>query len=300
MTAEVSLGAWRGDEFLRSLTAVAPSTRDAYSRDLNQFTDWAGRMDHVGPSQITRLHLRRYLGYMATRRYARRTIARRASTLRRYFGWLHRVGAIPVDPSAGLSAPKGEARLPRVLRSDELDHLVAGDGSLDEPLVLRDRLIVELLYGSGLRVAELTGLSVGDLDARARTVDVLGKGSKYRRVPISAPCAELVVKWVKGGRAEFVEQVGRGDECPDRLLLNQRGKAMSPRDVRRVLDARATQPTNPHALRHTYATHLLDGGADLRTVQELLGHADLGTTQLYTHVSRERLRRVYDDSHPRA
>jgi site-specific recombinase XerD len=184
-----------------------------------------------------------------------------------------------------------------VLRADELHQV------LDEPLVrpdlppavrARDDAVLELLYGSGLRVSELCGLRTGDIDLDRRTVTVWGKGAKQRSVPLSRPAAEAVGAWLAGGRAELA-----GPAVGDLLFANRLGRPLTPRDVRRILDARAPSPTHPHALRHTYATHLLDGGADLRVVQELLGHADLTTTQLYTHVSRERLRRVVDATHPR-
>ena len=292
--------AWDLDGFTRSLTAASPATVDAYRRDLADFVEWAERASHEGPDAIDRRTLRRYLAYLGTRRYARRTIARKASSIRRYFGWLARTGVLAVDPSSGLSAPSGEGRLPRVLRTDELTTL------LDEPPVvvesdpvhvrLRDDAVLELLYGSGLRVSELCGLRPEDLDLPAGAITVWGKGSKQRRVPITAPAAEALSAWLRQGRAELVTA-----ETPtDAVFLNARGRRLGPRDVRRVLDRRAPAPTHPHALRHTFATHLLDGGADLRVVQELLGHADLSTTQRYTHVSKERLRSVYEATHPRA
>jgi integrase/recombinase XerC len=290
---------WRSAEFLRSLTAVSPATLTAYDRDLRQFVDWIGRMGVETPEAVTRLQLRRHLGHLTIRNYAKRTIARRASTLRRYFGWLLRANVIATDPSAGLSAPRGDGRLPRVLRRDELEQILGTD-VVPGPTDLRDSVVTELLYGSGLRVAELCGISPGEVDLQAGTVDVLGKGSKYRRLPLSEPCSQVLDAWLHGGRAAFVADVCRADHEPGALLLNRRGNRLGPRDARRILDARSSEPTHPHALRHTFATHLLDGGADLRTVQELLGHADLGTTQLYTHVSRERLRKVYEQSHPRA
>jgi site-specific recombinase XerD len=156
--------------------------------------------------------------------------------------------------------------------------------------------VLELLYGSGLRVAELCGLRPVDLDLDRRTVRVWGKGSKQRQVPVSVPAAEALRSWLAFGRPAMATT-----ETPvDAVFVNRTGRRLQPRDVRRILDHRAASPTNPHALRHTFATHLLDGGADLRAVQELLGHADLGTTQHYTHVSKERLRRVVDSTHPRA
>ena len=292
--------AWRVDAFVASLTASSPNTVKAYRADLEAFIEWLGRLGLEEPGLVTRKVLRRYLAHLGTRGYAKRTIARKASAVRRYFGFLHRTGAVVVDPSAGLSAPKGDGRLPRVLKDDELTVLlddpparVAGD----EPMIrLRDDAILEVLYGSGLRVAELCGLQRGDLDLDRRLVRVWGKGSKQRQVPLSAPSVVALVAWLEEGQAPM-----RTQETPDdAVFLIRRGKRLTPRDARRVLDHRSDSPTHPHALRHTYATHLLDGGADLRAVQELLGHADLSTTQLYTHVSKERLRSVLDATHPRA
>lgn len=292
--------AWDLDGFSRSLTAASPATVDAYRRDLADFVEWAERASLEGPEGVDRRTLRRYLAYLGTRRYARRTIARKASSIRRYFGWLARTGVLAVDPSSGLSAPSGEGRLPRVLRADELTTLLDAPpvvvDSDPEHVRLRDDALLELLYGSGLRVSELCGLRPEDLDLPAGAITVWGKGAKQRRVPITAPAAEALTAWLQRGRAALV-----GDETPpDAVFLNARGRRIGPRDVRRVLDRRAPAPTHPHALRHTFATHLLDGGADLRVVQELLGHADLSTTQRYTHVSKERLRSVYEATHPRA
>ena len=283
-----------------SLTAASDATKAAYRNDLDRFVEWAERGSVEGPQGVDRRMLRRYLAYLGTTGKAKRTIARRASSLRRYFGWLARSGVLAVDPSSGLSAPSGEGRLPRVLRTDELTTL------LDDPPVaveadpdhirLRDDAVLELLYGSGLRVSELCGLRPEDLDLPAGAITVWGKGSKQRRVPITAPSAEALVAWLQRGRAALVSD----ETPPDAVFLNARGRRLSRRDVQRVIDRRAASPTHPHALRHTFATHLLDGGADLRVVQELLGHADLSTTQRYTHVSKERLRSVYEATHPRA
>ena len=160
----------------------------------------------------------------------------------------------------------------------------------------RDDAVLEILYGSGLRVAELCGLRPDDLDAARRSVRVWGKGSKQRVVPLSVPAVEAVELWLAEGRSAMVTERSPADA----VFLNRRGGRLQPRDVRRIIDRRAGAPTHPHALRHTFATHLLDGGADLRAVQEMLGHADLSTTQHYTHVSKERLRSVLDATHPRA
>ena len=294
---------WSRDEFARSLTAVSGATAEAYQSDLAAFVAWAERLGVDGPSAIDRLTLRRYLAYLSTRRYARRTIARKASTLRRYFAWLQRTGRIEHDPARSLSAPKGDARLPRVLRGDELEALLephTRSTELRSPLAelgdRRDDAVLELLYGCGLRVSELCGLDVDDVDLTGRAVVVWGKGAKQRRAPLGEPAADAVDAWLTRGRPDFVAASQAGAA----LFVNRRGHRLTPRDVRRILDRRASAPTHPHALRHTFATHLLDGGADLRAVQELLGHADVSTTQIYTHVSRERLRTVYDQAHPRA
>jgi site-specific recombinase XerD len=292
---------WRVDDFLRSLSGVATSTADAYRRDLDAFVEWAGRRDVTAPERVDRTMLRRYVAHLATRRYARRSIARKASALRRYFGWLHRTGRISTNPAARLSAPRGDARLPRVLKADELRALLderpdASPGDdLGEAVAVRDDDVVELLYGSGLRVGELCALRPSDIDLERRRVAVWGKGGRQRVVPLAEPAVGALARWAT--RRPRLVTVDTPRDC---LFVNRRGRRLTPRDVRRALDRRALSPTHPHALRHTFATHLLDGGADLRAVQELLGHTDLASTQLYTHVSRERLRSVYDATHPRA
>ncbi len=291
---------WQFTAWAMSLTDLSPESRRAYENGARSFFSWAERGGTVDPEQVTRLVLRRYLAYMATRRYARQSVAQRASALRRYFRWLRRNGTLACDPTVGLSARTGDGRLPRVLSRGDLEVI------LDRPPVRavdvtpevrwRDDAVLELLYGSGLRVSELCGMSVEDIDLRGRWATVWGKGSKQRRVPISEPSAGAVEVWVRNGRP-----VMAGPGSPkDALFLNSRGARLGPRDVRRILDRRASSPTHPHALRHSFATHMLDGGADLRVVQELLGHASVKTTQVYTHVSKERLLSVYETSHPRA
>lgn len=293
------MASWDLDEWLDSLVRVADSTRAVYARDMAAAAEWLERVGADGPHRVTRLNLRRYLASLDTRGYARRTIARKASVLRRYFGWARRTARAEADPSAGLHAPKGASRLPRVLKADEIDTLIDGPakaGDPDEPRQIRDRAVVEILYGSGLRVAELSTLTLGAVDLDSSALTVWGKGDKPRRVPLSAPAVEALGAWLASGRPAYAN----ADSPPDAVFLNQRGRTLTPRDVRRILDRRSQSPTHPHALRHTFATHLLDGGADLRAVQELLGHADLTTTQIYTRVSRERLRDVHRTTHPRA
>ena len=301
-------GSWEVAAFAAGLTSLAASTVEAYRRDVDAFAAWAGRLEVVDPRAVDRRLVRRYVAYLGTRGRSPRTVARAVSSLRRYFGWLRRRGVVAADPTAGLAPPKGTARLPRVLRADEIHQLldeappVAADGATPDPAVrARDDAVLELLYGSGLRVAELCGLRRSDVDVAGRRVVVWGKGAKQRQVPLSPPAATALERWLATGRAALLAAAGVGpDAVGETVFVNRRGRPLTPRDVRRLLDRRAPVPTHPHALRHSFATHLLDGGADLRVVQELLGHSDLATTQRYTHVSRERLRKVVDATHPRA
>ena len=284
---------------MASLTDVADSTVRAYRADVTAFATWAARAQVVDPVQVDRLLLRRHLAALATRGRARATMARRVAALRRYFRWLQRTGVVAVDPAARLSAPSGPARLPRVLSREEVGALLDPDrpDGADDPVLeavrRRDDAVLELLYGSGLRVAELCRLDVGDVDLDRRLVTVWGKGARQRTVPISQPAATAVARWASH-RSRLA-----GSGAADALLCNRVGRRLGQRDVRRLLDRRAAAPTSPHALRHTFATHLLDGGADLRVVQELLGHESIGTTQVYTHVSKERLLHVHERTHPR-
>ncbi len=251
-----------------SLTDLSDASKRAYENGVRSFIIWAQRGGARAPAAVTRLVLRRYLAYMATRHYARQTMTQRASALRRYFGWLSRQGAVTTDPTASLSARAGQSRLPRVLSRAELgvilDQPPERATSVADAVRLRDDAALELLYGSGLRVSELCGLRMDDVDGKARWATVWGKGSKQRRVPISENAAGAVRRWLADGRPAMV----RAGSPAEALLLNSRGQRLGPRDVRRLLDRRSPSPTHPHALRHSFATHMLDGGADLRVVQE--------------------------------
>lgn len=291
-----SVDSWRIDDFADALTSLSDNTVAAYTSDLRAFAGWCARSDLVAPAQIKRATVRRYLAHLTTRQFARRTIARKAAAIRRYYRWSIAAGLAQVDPTSGVSVPAGAGRLPRVLDQRELGGLLDGPISADEPdwRRRRDDAVLELLYGSGLRVGELCGLQVSSLALATGAAHVWGKGAKERRVPVSEPAVRAVRRWLEV-RADVLPA-----EAGDVLFGNERGRALTPRDVRRIIDRRSPSPTHPHALRHTFATHLLDGGADLRAVQELLGHTDVATTQRYTHVSRERLSAAYREAHPRA
>lgn len=297
--------AWPVDDFVASLTSASPHTRQAYESDLAQFVDWMERGRVDDPREVDHQLLRRYLGYLHTRGFAASSIARKVAAVRAFFRFLKRRGYVGSDPTRALRAPKGASRLPRVPKAREAVAIVeaADPFQLDDPrgraLVLRDRAVLELLYAAGLRVSELCGLRSPDVDLRRRAVTVLGKGSKERQVPIGQPAADAVAGYEREARAQLVTEA----TPPDALFLNARGRRLTARDAHRIVaryplaDGRVL---HPHALRHAFATHLLEGGADLRVVQELLGHTDVGTTQIYTHLTKERLRSVYDETHPRA
>jgi integrase/recombinase XerC len=293
------------DAFRASLTGVSPATAAVYRRDLLAFAQWADEQNVVSPTAIDRRWLRRYLAHLDASSYARRTIARKMSALRRFFSWARMTGVVVDDPTVGLSTPAASSHLPNILNDKDLGTLLGDDPSPRalpddvSPRRLRDDAVLELLYGSGLRVSEVCDLNTDSANLDKGTLRVWGKGEKERIVPLSAPAVEAIQNHLHVIAMVDVD-AGTGAGTPRPLFKNQRGNRLGPRDVRRLLDRRSPIPTHPHALRHTFATHLLDGGADLRTVQELLGHSDLSTTQIYTHVSKERLQRVHRSSHPRA
>ncbi|HSL74492.1 MAG TPA: tyrosine-type recombinase/integrase [Ilumatobacteraceae bacterium] len=290
------MDSWRIDDFADALTSLSDNTVMAYTSDLRSFATWCARGDIRDPDQVTRATVRRYLAHLTTRQFARRTIARKAAAVRRYSRWALANGLATHDPTAGVSVPAGPGRLPRVLDQRELGGLLDGAVPDGEPdwRRRRDDAVLELLYGSGLRVGELCAMQVASLSLSSGAATVWGKGSKERRVPVSEPAARALRSWL-AVRSEVLPP-----EAGEVLFGNERGRPLTPRDVRRIIDRRSPTPTHPHALRHTFATHLLDGGADLRAVQELLGHTDVATTQRYTHVSRERLSAAYREAHPRA
>ncbi len=282
---------------------LAPHTVRAYLGDVSSLLDHCTRL---GVEEITDLDLRTLRSWLArlqTTGRSRTTIARRATAARVFTAWLHRTGRLPTDPGAALGSPKKHKTLPPVLRPDEAEALIRSAADLADdgtPVGLRDVAMLELLYATGIRVGELVGLDIDDVDDERRVVRVFGKGRKERSVPYGTPAGRAVDRWLASGRPALrIEGSGAA------LFLGARGRRIDQRAVRtlvhtRIADVPGAPDIGPHGLRHTAATHLLEGGADLRSVQELLGHASLATTQLYTHVTTDRLRRAYQQAHPRA
>ncbi|MDQ3985857.1 MAG: tyrosine recombinase XerC [Actinomycetota bacterium] len=292
------------ESFLRAAAAerdLSPHTIAAYRSDLSQFAQWAGRARARHLEDVDRLILRRYVAFLSERRLARRSIARKVSAIRSLLRWAVVQELAAVQPADDVAVPKLDRPLPKVLKKGEAASLCELPPD-DEPAGRRDRAILELLYGSGMRVGELCSLNVDDVDLSSETVRVLGKGRKERIVPFGRPAGDALRRYLSEGRSWFSRR--NSASAGAALFLNQRGTRMGPRSVRRILvkylTAEGKRAIGPHTLRHSFATHLLDGGADLRAVQELLGHESLATTQIYTHVSTERLKAVYEQSHPRA
>lgn len=311
------------DDYLahvRTERGYSEHTVAAYRGDLIELVAFAGERGAADASAIDLALLRDWLWGATERGLARASIARRAASARGFTAWLLRRGLIAADPGLRLRAPRAQRTLPRVVTQQALaDALAALEraAATDDPIAVRDSAIVELLYASALRVSELVGLDLAAMDRRRRTVLVVGKGSKERVVPYGAPAARALDHYLDQGRPAILAaaaaaaaaapaEPGRGAlTSTDAVFLGARGARMGVRSVYRVVtevlsSIPGTGPSGPHAFRHSAATHLLDGGADLRAVQEFLGHASLGTTQIYTHVSAERLKQSYRTAHPRA
>ena len=292
------------DEYLALERGRSDHTRRAYLGDLRSLFDFvADRTPDAGIAGLTLPILRSWLAALAATGAARTTLARRTSAVKTFTAWAVRRGLMATDPASRLQMPKARRTLPAVLRQDQaLDAMAAAKSGAQQgdPLALRDRLIVELLYASGIRVSELCGLDIDDVDTSRRLLRVLGKGNKQRTVPFGAPAQAALTAWLSDGRPALAT-AGSGPA----LLLGARGRRLDPRQARTVVHQTmaavdGAPDIGPHGLRHSAATHLLEGGADLRVVQELLGHSTLATTQLYTHVTVARLRAVHDQAHPRA
>ena len=284
------------ERFLRYLSAernASAYTSSNYALDLNQFFRFLGRRS---VSAITPLDIRRFVAHLSTQQSSRRTIARKLSCLRSFFRFLCREGRLSHNPAAAIPTPRLEKRLPSFLDEQQITRL------LETPPTkkwqgLRDRALLEALYSTGMRVGELSGLNLEDLDEISGTVIVRGKGKKERLCPIG----ETALKAIRGYLAKRPKKL----RVPYALFVSQKGTRLTVRQVDRLLAqyvrlAQLPASISPHSLRHSFATHLLDRGADLRSVQELLGHASLSTTQIYTHITPQRLKKVYDQAHPRA
>lgn len=275
---------------------LSPHTVAAYDRDARQLGSFCAGYAIDDPGEVTALVIRRFLAELGRHGYARASLARKAASVRALFGLLHQRGLVAADPAAGLATSRSGRSLPRVLRVDQVEHMLAVPDT--SPAGLRDRALLEFLYASGARVSELVGLDDDAIDLAGPSVRLFGKGSKERVVPLGAPVRAALARWLADGRPAFV--AGHTNV----VFCVADGGRMGPRTVRRVVERSAAAAglanVTPHTLRHSYATHLLEGGADLRSVQELLGHAALATTQIYTHVSRAQLRTAYEHAHPRA
>lgn len=291
------------EHHLRAERDLSAHSVRAYLTDLRGLAEHASKLGIDDPARLSLRTLRSYLATMQSLGKARTTLARRATSARVFTAWQARTGRAPIDAGALLASPKPHRELPVVLRQNEirelLDMTIAGLAD-EGPTGLRDLAILELLYATGIRVGELVGIDIDDIDRSRNVVRVFGKGRKERSVPFGGPAADALELWMTRGRQAVLTA-----ESGAALFLGSRGGRIDPRAVRRVVHERiagveGAPDMGPHGLRHTAATHLLEGGADLRSVQEILGHASLATTQIYTHVSNEHLRKAFKLAHPRA
>ena len=289
------------DRFLGHLAVergASPNTVRAYAADLARYLEWAGRAE-IDPITLSHRQLRLYLAELDTAGYARRTVARRLSAVRSLFAYLLTEGLASSDPSSVLAAPKVPKRLPKIVPTDALLALLEWPDP-DTRTGMRDRAVLELLYATGARVSELSELRLGDLDLAQGQITVMGKGSKQRIVPIHRRATDVLHAYLAAGRPALAKP-----DSDDHVFLSSRGRPLSADAVRRMFKqglvaVGTSRSLSPHTMRHTFATHLVEAGADLRTVQELLGHVALSTTQIYTHLSMKRLKDVHKDAHPRA
>jgi integrase/recombinase XerC len=292
---------------LEAERALSRHTVRAYRGDVQSLLEHAARCGVTGPGEVDAPTLRGWLAAQHQAGAARTTLARRGAAARAFTAFGHRQGWLSSDPGVQLGTPKARRTLPRVLHREAMSSVLAScedqvrrqleQGQPEAALAMRDAAILELLYASAIRVSELCGMDIGALDDGRRTIRVLGKGSKERVVPVGIPAMRAMTRWVEEGRPVIAN-----DRSEAALFLGARGGRLDPRTARRVVHARMRDglDAGPHAIRHTAATHLLEGGADLRSVQEILGHASPATTQIYTHVSAERLKASYRQAHPRA
>ena len=292
------------ERYLEAERNLSVHTIRAYLGDLDSFFDHLERLDVVDFATLELAHIRSWLANQQVKGGARTTLSRRATSIRLFTKWATKKGYLVKDVGATLATPKGARTLPDVLTvadaSLAMDAMAARVGEEDGPISKRDAAMLEILYASGARVSELCGLDLEDIDYARQTIRVLGKGNKERTIPIGNPAMRALELWLKDGRESLV-----GAKSERAVFLGARGKRIDQRTVRTMVyhalaALEGVEKMGPHALRHSAATHLLEGGADLRTVQEILGHASLATTQIYTHVSTERLQKAFKQAHPRA
>ena len=284
-----------------SIKGASPHTIKAYAEDLRQFGEFAATQGVTDIHAVDAALLRSYLAAMQAQQLSRASRARKTAVLRSFFSHLARHSLILRSPAVGLRSVKQEQRLPKFLRPDEIDALLAAP-DLTKPLGLRDRALLETLYASGMRAGELVTLSVTDVDYDEGVIRVIGKGDKERVTLLGRQAIFALQRYMRKGRPDLLLQAAEDDGA---LFVNRYGKRLSDRGVRKLFDRYCAEASThlkitPHVLRHTFATHLLSNGADLRLIQELLGHASVATTQMYTHVTTERLQEVYEKAHPRA
>jgi len=288
------------ETYLRSSKGYSPNTVKAYLADIVDLSSTVGPEEAA--DDITLEILRDWLWRQSENGASKATIARKSAAARAFTLWLHKAGHIGEDPGLRLRSPKAGRSLPKVVSKESLDqvfNILQTRATIDNPSGLRDLAIVELLYATGARVSEIASLDLGNVDFSRNIVRLMGKGSKERMVPFGQPARDALDDWLRHGRNILVQE-----KTDSAMFLNSRGLRVGVRQiyalVAAVLESTPSGSAGPHSLRHSAATHLLDGGADLRAVQELLGHASLGTTQIYTHVSIERLKDGYKNAHPRA
>ncbi|VAX07466.1 Site-specific tyrosine recombinase XerC [hydrothermal vent metagenome] len=285
--------------FLEHLTherRLSSHTLSNYQRDLQRLAGWCLEHEITQWDELSQQQLRTYIAYRHRLGISGKSLQRELSSLRSLYRYLQREGQAENNPAQGVRAPKSPAKLPQTMDADQLGHLL--DLPVDDPLAIRDRAMMEFFYSSGLRLAELVALNLADIDLADATVEIMGKGAKARRAPIGRKAREALRRWLK-------VRLDMASSEVQALFVSQRGQRISPRSVqqrlhKRAVEGEAATDLHPHMLRHSFASHILESSSDLRAVQELLGHADISTTQIYTHLDFQHLAKVYDASHPRA
>ena len=291
------------DEFLRQLEVVRKASKNtvrAYARDLSDFAQFIESEGISDFRQISRSLLRQYLNWLFAKGYERRSIARKLSSVRSFFNFLARAGYIPINPAIDLRQPKLMQKLPSTLEVAEVELLLSAPKAATVR-GLRDRAILEVLYSTGLRVSELANMRISDIDFSEKLVKVRGKGGKERIALLNDEAASWLERYLQESRPKLTR---KGKQVTDVVFVSQKGTPLTVRQIHRIVDGYARKvlgrSVSPHVLRHSFATHLLEGGADLRVIQELLGHSSLAATQIYTRLSKTHLRKIYEKAHPRS